>query len=140
MPGYRVKLVRTATRHRGRGLVVGFKLAVTNRGERPLRFDRDRRSVVLMAPRLDDLAMESARELPTAGSASRRIRPGRTRSVWVGFAVPSVVLPQLREPIAALIFMPRAGGQVSGLPHLGQIRLWRVSTAAGVKTLAGLRD
>jgi hypothetical protein len=59
--------------------------------------------------------------------------------VWVRYWVPSVMLPQLRQPPAALVFMPGDGGQGGGLPHLGEVRLWRVSTPAGVKTLGGLR-
>jgi uncharacterized RDD family membrane protein YckC len=135
MPGYDAKLVRTAT-HRQ---LVGFKLSVTNTGDRPLRFDRDSRHVILSGPRLDGTGVESARELRRRAPL-RPIGPGRTRGVWITYAVASVALPQLREPPAALIFMPGAGGPVGGLEHLGQLRLWRVSTAAGVKALAGMRD
>jgi uncharacterized RDD family membrane protein YckC len=138
MPGYTVKLVHTATH----GRVVGFKLAVSNSGDRPLRFDRDARQVILTAPRLDNLGMASVRELGerSRSASRRRIRPGRTGSVWVRFAIPSVALPQLRQPVAALVFMPGAGGPHGGLEHVGEIRLWRVSTVAGVKALSGLRD
>jgi uncharacterized RDD family membrane protein YckC len=135
MPGYDAKLVRTTT-HRG---VVGFKLAISNTADGPLRFDRGSRQMILTAPRLDNTALASAREIRTR-SAARTIRPGRTRVVWVSYSVPSLMLPQLRQPPAALVFMPGVGGPAGGLPHLGEIRLWRVSTPAGVKTLAGLRE
>jgi uncharacterized RDD family membrane protein YckC len=137
MPGYDVKLVRTETH----GSTVGFRLAVSNSGDRPLRFDRDARQVILTAPRLDNLGMATLQELGgQSRSASRPIRPGRTRPIWVRFAVPSVALPQLRQPVAGLILMPGAGGPAGGLQHIGEIRLWRVSTVAGVKALGGLRD
>jgi hypothetical protein len=135
MPTYNAKLVRTATH----GRVVGLKLAITNTGDQPLRFDAGARHLILTAPRLDNTGMASARELRTR-EAQPPIPPGRTRTLWASYAVPSVMLPQLRQPPAALVFMPRAGGPAGGLPHLGEIRLWRVSTRAGVKVLSGLRD
>jgi uncharacterized RDD family membrane protein YckC len=135
MPGYRAKLVRTAIH----GRIVGFKVAVTNTGDRPLHFDRRSRHVILTAPRLDNTGMATLRELRVR-RAARSIPSGRTRPVWVSYTVPSVALPQLRQPPAALVFMPGAGAPAGGLQHLGEIRLWRVSTTAGVKVLAGLRD
>src|SRR3954447_16844942 len=135
LPNYDAKLVRTATR----GRHVGLQLAITNTSDRPLRFDPRSRHVILTAPRLDNTGTASARELRRR-SASPRIPPGRARRVWISYAVPSVLLPQLRQPPAALVCMPGAAGPASGLPHLGEIRLWRVSTHAGVKVLSGLRD
>jgi hypothetical protein len=135
MPGYTAKLVRTATH----GGVVGFKIAISNTGDRPLRFDRGSRHLILTAPRLDNQGMASVRERRT-GESRAAIPAGRTRTLWVSYSVPPVALPQLRQPPAALVFMPGAGEPRGGLEHLGEIRLWRVSTPAGVKTLSGLRD
>jgi hypothetical protein len=59
---------------------------------------------------------------------------------WVRFRVPAEALPQLRQPSAALVFVPGAGGPVSGLEHIGEIRLGRAATPAGVRALSGLRD
>jgi uncharacterized RDD family membrane protein YckC len=136
MPGYTAKLVRTSTR----GRVVGFKLAVSNTEDGALRFDRSARHVILAVPRLDNTGMASVRQVRRGRPGAWTIRSGRTRSLWVRFAIPSVALPQLRQPAASLVFMPGAGGPVGGLEHLGEIRLWRVSTPAGVRALSGLRD
>jgi uncharacterized RDD family membrane protein YckC len=159
MPGYEVKLLRTATHPaprwlRGRRyyvnestLVVGFKLAITNTADKPLRFDYDSRHVVLGAPRLDNSGMAAVRQLPPAAHggfrsfAERRpIRPGHKGVAWVSFAIPPVALPQLRQPAAGLALMPDAGGLAAGLEHVGEIRLWRASTPSGIRALSGLHD
>lgn len=133
MPGYRARLVRTSAR----GGVVGFGLAVSNAGDRPLAFDRYARGVILIGPRLDDSGLASVRQVRARRSP---IAPGRTRITWLHFQVPAEALPQLRQASAALVFMPGAGGPVSGLEHIGEIRLGRAATPAAVRALSGLRD
>lgn len=154
MRGYSVRLVRTASRPAPRALrsaryysgdsttVVGLRLAVKNTGGEPLRFDRRWRNVVLGAPRLDG-RMVSLRELPRAARPGFRtfaeykpIAPGQTRVAWVSFSVPPGLVSQLRQPVAGLAFLQPVPGR--GYPHMGELRLWRASTPAGVRALRGL--
>jgi hypothetical protein len=154
MPGYSVSLVRTATRpspralrfsryyRHGGTLVVGFKLAVKNTGDKPMTFNADWREIVLGAPRLDGRVIP-LRELPPAArpgfpSLGRRepIAPGSTRIAWASFGVPPGLAPQLRQPVAGLAFLHSEPGP--GLEHFGELRLWRASTPAGMRALSGL--
>jgi uncharacterized RDD family membrane protein YckC len=155
MPDYDVRLIRTATRPSPRALrssryyrsggtmVVGLKLAVTNTSDRPLAFDRKSRELVLGAPRLDG-RMIPLRELPPAArtgfssfARQRPIKPGRTRTAWASFGMPPGLVSQLRQPVAGLAVIPPPSG---GYDHMGEIRLWRASTPAGVRSLRGLSD
>lgn len=156
MPGYSVRLVRTAihpsppalraTRYYRNGgtLVVGFRLAVTNTGDKPMKFDVNWREIVLGAPRLDG-RMVPLRELPPAARPGfpsfgprHPIAPGRTRVAWASFGVPPGLASQLRQPVAGLALAHPGSG--SGYAHMGEIRLWRASTPAGMRSLRGLND
>jgi hypothetical protein len=154
MPGYSVRLLRSATRPAPRALrsaryyrndsttVVGLKLAVKNTSDRAIRFDRNSREVVLGAPRLDG-RMVSLRQLPPKARPGYRsfaqygqIPAGRTRTAWVSFSVPPGLVSQLRQPVSGLALLHSEPAR--GYPHLGEIRLWRAATPAGVRALRGL--
>jgi hypothetical protein len=156
MPGFTIELVATATRSAPPELrsaryyrndstrVVGLKLAVKNTTGHQIEFDRDWRQVILGAPRLDG-QMIPLRELPRAARPGFRsfgeyppIAPGSTRVAWVSFSVPPGLASQLRQPFAGLVVL--RGEPAAGFPHLGQLRLWRASTPAGMQALRGLRD
>jgi hypothetical protein len=127
----------------GSTVVVGFKLAVENTGNAPLRFATYSHQV-LGVPRPDGLGMAAVRELPRAAHSGFHsfaeggpIAPGRTKVAWVSFGVPPDAVPMLRQPIAGLALIPKADS--GGLAHVGEIRLYRAATPAGAQALAGLR-
>ena len=135
MPDYSVRLVRTGVHRHSGNAVVGFKLAIRNRSDHSLVFDRGGRDVLLVVTRPDGLATVPFREMRSKGV---RIAPGHTRVGWAVFKLPPVGVPQLTRPVAGLAFAHRGTGD--GYPHLGELRLWRASTSAGMRALSGLHD
>jgi uncharacterized RDD family membrane protein YckC len=157
MPGFSVRLRGTKTRIAPRRLrdrvyyrnnsivVVGFKLAVRNTSDRPVSFDRNWREVVLGVPRPYGLGSAPVRELPPQARPGfrsfgehRRIPPGRTRVAWVSFGIPPESVSYVTQPVAGLAILHAEPND--GYPHLGELRLWRASTPAGARALAGLHD
>jgi uncharacterized RDD family membrane protein YckC len=135
MPDYSVKLVRTGVHGHSGNALVGFKLAVRNRSDHALSFDRGGRDILLVVTRPDGLATVPFREMRSKGV---RIPPGRTRVGWAVFDIPPDGVAQLTRPVAGLGFVHR--GTSDGYPHLGELRLWRASTPAGMRALSGLHD
>jgi uncharacterized RDD family membrane protein YckC len=157
MPGFNVRLLGTKTRLAPRRLrdriyyrnnsvvVVGFKLAVRNRSDRPVSFDRNWREVVLGVPRPHGLGTAPVRELPRNArpgfrsfAEHRRIAPGRTRVAWVSFGIPPESVSYVTQPVAGLAILH--GEPNDGYPHIGELRLWRAATPQGARALAGLHD
>jgi hypothetical protein len=106
-------------------------------------FDRRSGELVVDAPRPDGW-MVSLRELPRAARPGFRtfaqyppIAPGSTRVAWASFSVPPGLVSQLRQPLAGLSVYHSE--PAPAYDHVGEIRLWRVSTPEGMRALHGLR-
>jgi hypothetical protein len=67
-----------------------------------------------------------------------RIPAGRKRVRRLAFHIPAGGVPQLTRPVADLAFVSLGTG--GGYPHVGELRLWRASTPAGMRALSGLHD
>ena len=63
----------------------------------------------------------------------RPIRPGGSARVWIRFALPDELLPQLGQPGSGLCFLT-----VEDLSHFGAIALWNWADARGERALGGL--
>jgi uncharacterized RDD family membrane protein YckC len=137
MPGFSVRLLDTGVDPGGRPTIARFKLAVHNSSSRRIAFDRNRRDVMLGVARPDGLGVVPFRQTRRRGSFAR-IAPGRTRAAWVSFRIPPGAVAYLRRPGTGLAILHAE--PTGGYRHFGQLRLWRASTPAGARALAGLHD
>jgi uncharacterized RDD family membrane protein YckC len=145
--GYDISLVaaraREVRRTAGLATVVGYELAVTNTGRRPAAFSHQAIDMILNVP-LEGMDLRSAPDLPSSVTihgfhglaSSRPIASGATRNGWLRFLVPSgFAVGQLNSRLASISFIEASWRSTSGLPHLGDLRLWNPATTQGAAAI-----
>jgi uncharacterized RDD family membrane protein YckC len=155
MPDYEARLIGSAVKvvniprlehprtGDGPAVIVAIRLRVTNTSDHPLTLDRHA-DMARYAISIGRNAEWHLREIPSAiragyrplGATRAPIRPGRSRSGWLRFALVENDLARIDLTRAALELVP-AGAR--GGHHAGLFRLWHTPTRAGADALAPLR-
>ena len=124
--GFDADLVATRTRPLSdAGSLVSFRVRVKNTSSAPLEFVPGRHSFLTVRG-IDFRAQRTADDGPT-------IQPGAAARVWVRFAVPQDVIPQIGQPGSGLVFF-----DARDLSRFGAIGFWSWANSRGERALSGL--